>query len=289
MDYSVRPKSTLELVDRTLSLYSRKLLIFAGLSIIAPIATFAYRLRYGGGTADLVRLHSSTAAPAVLGVLVEIMIVWVGAAISSAATVDAAAVVNRGGKVRVAQCYRSLGKRLWKIIGILLSVFIRAFPAGVFFVVPGILALAMAAALGYNSRVEAGIIGYVCGGISLTSAILASLWISARYALAVQACVVEGIGAKLALKRSTFLSKGNRGQIFLLHVAFLILVLATDFVIGAPTLWLPSHGLALRISAAVAGFIAVALTSPVAAIGMSLAYYDECARKDAPDQKASAG
>jgi hypothetical protein len=64
------------------------------------------------------------------------------------------------------------------------------------------------------------------------------------------------------------------------HFAFLILVLAADFIFGAPTLLLPSHGAAFRISGAVAGFLAVALTSPVATIGMSLVYYEERAHKE---------
>ena len=283
MDDPLRPISTLELLDRTLKLYCRDFVKFAGLSIVGPVAIFAYRLRYGGGTVALVRMHSSTAAPAVLGVLVGIVIVLAGASISSAATVEAAAAVSRGSKVRVAEGYRALGKRLWQIIGIVLSVFIRAFPAGILFIGAGVMALAMAAALGYNSRVEAGIIGYVCGGISLISAIFASIWICARYAVAVQACVVEHIGSRLALKRSTFLTAGDRGRVTIVHFVFLILFLVADFIFGAPTLLLPSHGAAFRISGAVAGFIAVALTSPVATIGMSLVYYDERARKDGPD------
>jgi hypothetical protein len=179
--------------------------------------------------------------------------------------------------------YRALGKRLWQIIGIVLSVFIRAFPAGVLFIGAGVMALAMAAALGYNSRVEAGTIGYVCGGISLIAAIFASIWICARYAVAVQACVVENIGSRLALKRSTLLTAGDRGRVTIVHFAFLILVLAADFIFGAPTLLLPGHGAVFRISGAVTGFIAVAVTSPVATIGMSLVYYDECARKEGRD------
>ena len=286
MDHPLRPISPLELLDRTLSLYRRNFVKFAGLSIVGPVATFAYRLRYGGGTVALARLHSSsTAAPAVLGVLVGIVIVLAGASISSAATVEAAAAVSRGSRVRVAEGYRALGERLWRIIGIVLSVFIRAFPGGVLFIGAGVMALAMAAALGYNSRVEAGTIGYVCGGISLISAIFASIWICARYAVAVQACVVEDIGSRLALKRSTFLTAGDRGRVTIVHLAFLILVLAADFIFGAPTLLLPSHGAAFRISGAVAGLIAVALTSPVATIGMSLVYYDERARKEGPDRQ----
>jgi hypothetical protein len=145
------------------------------------------------------------------------------------------------------------------------------------------MALAIAAALGYNSRVEAGIIGYVCGGISLISAIFASIWICARYAVAVQACVVEEIGSRLALRRSTLLTAGDRGRVTVVHFVFLMLFLAADFIFGAPTLLLPGNGAAFRISGAVAGFIAVALTCPVATIGMSLVYYEERARKEVPD------
>jgi hypothetical protein len=283
MDDRLCPMSSLELLDRTLHLYRRNFVKFAGLAIVGPVATFAYRLLYAGGTVALVRLQSSTAAPTVLGVLVGIVIVLAGASISSAATVEAAADVSRGNNVRVAEGYRALGKRLWKIIGIVLSVFIRAFPAGLLFIGVCVMALAIAATLGYNSRVEAGTIGYVCGGISLISATSASIWICARYAVAVQACVVEDIGSRFALKRSTFLTARDRGRITVLHFGFLILVLATDFIFGAPTLLLPSHGAAFRISGAVVGFIAVALTSPLATIGMCLVYYEERAREEVPD------
>jgi hypothetical protein len=279
----LRPISTIKLLDRTLSLYRRNFVKFAGLSIAGSVATFAYRLRYGGGTVALLRLHSSTAAPAVLGVLVGIAIVLAGASISSAATVEAAAAASRGSKVRVAEGYRALGEQLRRIIGIVLSVFIRAFPGGVLFIGAGAMALAMAAAFGFNSQVEAGIIGYVCGGISLILAIFASIWICARYAVAVQACVVEDIGCRLALKRSISLTAGDRGRVIIVHFAFLLFVLAADFIFGAPTLLLSSQGAAFRISDAVAGFIAVALTSPVATISMSLVYYDERARKEGPE------
>ena len=49
MDDPLRPISTLELLDRTLSLYVRNFVKFAGLSILGPVTTFAYRLCYCGG------------------------------------------------------------------------------------------------------------------------------------------------------------------------------------------------------------------------------------------------
>jgi hypothetical protein len=283
MDDPLRPISTRELLYRTLRLYCQNFVTFAGHSIVGAVATFVYRLRYCGVTVALLYQHSSTAAPAVAGVLVGVVIVFVGASISSAVTVEAVAAVGCGSNARVAEGYRALGRRLWQIIGIVLSVFIRAIPAGLLFIGAGVVALATAAALGYNSPVEAGTIGYVCGGVSLISAIFGSLWICARYAVAVQACVVEDIGSSRALKRSTFLIAGDRGRITILYFAFLILVLAVDFNLGAATLLLPSHGTVFRISGAVAGFIAVALTSPLATIGMSLVYYDARKRKEGPN------
>jgi len=197
--------------------------------------------------------------------------------------VEAVASVSRGSKVRVAEAYRAVGEHFWQILGIVLSVLIRAFPAGMRFIGAGVMALAMAAALGYNSQVEAGTIGYVCGGISLISAICASTWICARYAVAVQACMMEGISSRLALKRSTFLTAGDRDRVIIVHFVFLILFLIADFIFGVPTLLLLRDGTAFRISGAVGGFIAAALTSPVATIGMSLVYYDELAHKESSD------
>jgi hypothetical protein len=277
---SLCPMSALELLSRTFSLYCQNFVQFAGLSIVGAVTIFAYRLRYGGGTADFVRLRSSsTAAPAMLGALVGIVIALAGAAISSAATVEAAAEVSRGGRVRVAEGYRKLGTRLWRVLGVVALVFLRVFPVGLLFIGAGLAALATAATLGYNSPVEAGRIGYVCGGASLASALFASVWIGARYAVAVQVCVVESLGSRLALKRSKLLTAEDRSLVMMVHFGFLILFLAVDFILGAPTLLLSSHGAAYRISGAVAGFIAMALTTPVATIGMALVYFDERTRR----------
>jgi len=92
--------------------------------------------------------------------------------------------------------------------------------------------------------------------------------------------VVEDIDRKLALKRSTFLTAGDRGRVIIVHFVVLIVFLAADFLLGGNMLLLPSHWAAFRVSGAAAGFIAAALTSPVATFGMSLLYYDERALKE---------
>jgi len=283
----LRPISVRELLFRTFSLYRHHFMLFLGVSIIGPVALFAYRLRFGGGMGAIAGLHSSsTALPVVIGILMGIMIMLAGVATSSAAAVKAVAAINGGSEVRVAEGFRALAGRLWRILGIVASVFIRAFPGGFLFVLAGIPGLALAAHLGYNAREEAKTIGYVCGGGSLAAALFAGIWICARYAVAVQACVVENISRKLSLRRSQFLIAGDRGRIVLLHFAFLILFLLTEFVLGAPALLLPTHGATFRISEAVASLIAGAIAAPVATIGMSLVYFDERVRKETYDSGA---
>ncbi|MGD0096832.1 MAG: hypothetical protein ABSB60_10065 [Terracidiphilus sp.] len=235
------------------------------------------------------RPHASEVVPAVLAAGVGIVIVMTCAAVSSAATVQAVATASCGKKVHVAGGYRSLARRLWKTIGIVLSVLMRACCASLLCFGVGAIGLAVAAALGFNSRVEAGIIGYACGGFSLLSAAFATLWICARYAVAVQACVVESVGCRLALKRSAFLTAGDRGRIVTVHCVLLFLVLAADFVFGLPTLLLPGQGGAFRIAAAAAAFFALALISPLMTICMSLIYYDELLRKEVSAASSFAG
>ena len=52
-----------------------------------------------------------------------------------------------------------------------------------------------------------------------------------RYSLAVPACVVEGLTARKAMRRSIELSKGSRGRIFLLGLLILIIELGLEMCI----------------------------------------------------------
>ena len=107
-----------------------------------------------------------------------------------------------------------------------------------------------------------------------------------RYALAVQACVVENLGSWASMKRSVSLSKGGRLRIAAIYVLFLIL----SWIASVSLVWVarwaatPWHS---RITSIVvvqmAGFVAGSLTAPLATIGISLLYYDERVRKEAFD------
>jgi hypothetical protein len=107
-----------------------------------------------------------------------------------------------------------------------------------------------------------------------------------RYALAIQACVVEDLPVRASLKRSVQLSEGSRWRIAAIYILFLTLS------------WIAAYGLSYiarktgtlfhnRTAAATliyaAGFISGSITGPLATIGLSLLYYDERVRKEAFD------
>jgi hypothetical protein len=107
-----------------------------------------------------------------------------------------------------------------------------------------------------------------------------------RYALAIQACMVENLGPVASLKRSVFLSKGSRWRVVVIYLIFLVLSLILGFGLGgiaggAGTLL--HNKIAAAVLVYLAGFIAGSITGPLATIGLSLLYYDERVRKEAFD------
>ena len=278
----LRPLSTRQLLIRTFRLYRQNSNLFIGVSIIGPATLLMYLLLRVHGPLAPVRPQSAVASM-VVAILIGVTIMVVGLTISLAATVKTVAALHLGRQMRLSEAYRACKGSFGRRTGILISVFIRAFLGGVLFIFAGMFALGLAAALGYNSRVEAGRIGFVCGGIALVAAILASIGIYVRFSLAVPACVVENIGRTLALRRSAFLTEGARGRVAAVFSVFMILSFVMNFVIGESTMLLRGHGIALQIANAAAGFIAAALIAPVGTISMSLVYYDERVRKEAFD------
>jgi hypothetical protein len=138
------------------------------------------------------------------------------------------------------------------------------------------------AARGPAAAVIAGLVGFSVVALAFAGFIA----IYVRYALAIQACIVENQGPVASLKRSIFLSKGSRWRVVVIYLVFLALSLILGMGLGGIA---GGAGALLhnKIAAAVlvylAGFIAGSITGPLATIGLSLLYYDERVRKEAFD------
>lgn len=113
------------------------------------------------------------------------------------------------------------------------------------------------------------------------------MWL--RYSLAMPACVVEGLPAGKAIRRSIDLSEGSRGRIFVLWllVAFVRIALGILFGFHAFVQIFKHPGQPLPIGWLVyqqfAVFAMDTLIGPIYSIGLTLFYYDQRIRKEGYD------
>ena len=293
MPEALRPMSTGELLDRTFALYRRNFLLFAGIVLPAPAILLVVQLAELPFAKDLA---ASSANPALMMANMGRMIwaiaaaalAWiVGMSITHAATVKAVSAVHLSRPISVGQSYASIKGRYLRVIAIVICLMLALMGAWIVFGMAGV--LVMVAAVAGGSAV-AGTLGKIAGGavgvVAIVGAIVMVIWVMARYALAIQACVIEGTRVFESLKRSTVLAKGSILRIIVVYVLFAImnLVIALTLQSVVKLVTVPFHSLQLSVGLqALAGFVAGVLVGPLATVAMSLVYYDERVRKEAFD------
>jgi len=295
MTEPLRPMSTGQLLDQTFALFRKNFLLFVGIATVGPAANVIFQLLTVGANvaspfgARRAATGIAAGATLVLGMIAGYLIMLAGMAISHAATVKAVAAVHLGRETSVVGAYKALRGRILSLFGTfgLIALIVGAAAVVIVIVMSLIIGLMVAGrgARGTADPTAAAALGIVV----IIAAVLAfALFIAiyVRYALAIQACVVEGLGPRASLKRSVFLSKGSRWRVVAIYLVFVLLSLILGGGLGALA---GGVGALLhnKIAAAVliylAGFIAGSLTGPLATIGLSLLYYDERVRKEAFD------
>jgi hypothetical protein len=112
-----------------------------------------------------------------------------------------------------------------------------------------------------------------------------------KYSLVTPVTVLEGTGLGATMSRSSVLTKGSRGRIFVVYLLLVILNLVVSTCIQfAFGLGIPFAGhqtaafTATRYSlAAVSGFVTGSLVGPLFTIALTLIYYDQRVRKEGFD------
>jgi uncharacterized membrane protein len=289
----LRPMSTGELMDRTLVLYRRNFKLFVGIASLGPATYLVFQLltvsstSVRAGSAD--RVNPFSAASLGFGVLAGFLIMLAGMAMAHAATVKAVAAVHLGLPIKIVEAYKALKGRIWRVLGVFfcmgLLAMLAALVAGLFIVVVSITLSALG--ITSTSRSPAGtMFAMLVGFASVLIVGLSAMIVWVRYALAIACCVVEDVGVVTSLKRSASLSKGSRFRVFIIYIVFVILAgvagTALGGLAGAAGALIPNIPARL-ILVYIAGFIAGALTGPLATIGIALVYYDERVRKEAFD------
>jgi hypothetical protein len=245
----LRPLSLSELLDGTFSLYRKNFALFVGIVALPNLAWLIVQL-----TAVVNPLRASAASVMLLAILGGLLY-FLAIAAAQAATVVAVSAVYLERPISVRAAYAAVGKRVFRVVLIMIAVGICAGFGLLLLIVPGIIWYLM-------------------------------------WSLAVPVAIIEDKGLNAATARSRQLTRGSRGRIFVITVVLGVLVYAVMLLLVVPlgiAVAVFARGNALMIMRAmqlmnpIASFLSQCLIGPLFMIALSLVYYDLRVRKEAFD------
>jgi hypothetical protein len=289
--FELRPLTLGELLDRAFLIYRGNSWLFAGIMVIPscliiPIRFFLLRDR--GVPFPWDKPTSQSHAPAyAFGYL---FIYWTVYAVAEAATTYAVADAYLGRSSTIRKAYGKIRGRLWRAIGVTLSVYIRTLVLMFLFAVLGALAgIALAAVMNLGSISTKPIAELIPVGLGLAGFAFGIL-LSARYTLSLPAVLLEDIRGRAGIRRSVQLSLGRRGQIFVALLLGLLLSYSAVILFEGPFyLVIAVMGIKgqlpnwLILGISVSGTVGAAVASPLLMIALVLCYYDLRIRKEGFD------
>jgi hypothetical protein len=253
MTTRLRPLSTGELLDRTFSLYRSHFAVFLGIVALPHFCVFAFQCL------ALVFQRPGTSMSGMSRTLVwglgGALLNIAVSAVSHAATVIAVSQVHLDRPAGVIDSFSKVKGRIAEVIGLSFAVGFLVILACIALIVPGVLLVV-------------------------------------RWSLAVPVMVLENKGIRDAMSRSTELTLGSRGRIFVIWLLFIILNISFNWLVHWPVevaagvssrVALHQAAVGWQLASLVATFLSVCLVGPLATIAFSLVYFDERVRKEAFD------
>ncbi len=254
MATALRPLTTGELLDRTFSLYRSHFALFLGIFALPHLCVLAFQCLAFAVQSPGNQLRN-VLTTAVFNVVAGLLSIVVVAA-SQAATVVAVSNVYLDRPAGVMDSFSKVKHQIGGVIWLSAKVGFLVGLACMALIVPGIL-------------------------------------LAVRWSLAVPAKVLEDKSSGEAMSRSSELTLGNRGRVFVIWFLFVILSIGVSMLLqwpiqiaagGATGLTALQHAaVGWRVGSLVATFISQCLVGPLATIAFSLVYYDERVRKEAFD------
>ena len=253
MATTLRPLSTGELLDRTFSLYRSHFALFLGIFALPHLCVLAFQCLALAFQSPGNQVRNVLTA-AIFSVLAGLLSIVVIAA-SQAATVVAVSNVYLDRPASVMDSFSKVKHQIGGVIWLSAKVGFLVGLACIALIVPGIL-------------------------------------LAVRWSLAVPAKVLEDKNSGEAMSRSSELTLGNRGRVFVIWFLFVILSIGVSMLLqwpiqiaaGVGGLTALQHAaVGWRVASLVATFISQCLVGPLATIAFSLVYYDERVRKEAFD------
>jgi len=252
----LRPLDTGELLDRTFSLYRNHFVLFIGIYALPHLCVLAFQcvgLAVQGPPTRTFELSRVFAG--LFWGLGAALVTMVAAAASQAATVVAVSQVHLDRPAGVMDSFSKVKNQIAGVIGLSISIGFLVGLACIAFIVPGVL-------------------------------------LAIRWSLAVPAKVLENKNVGDSMSRSSQLTQGNRGRIFVVWFLFVVLSIGVSLLLQWPIKLaagvtgigaMQNIATEWRVASLVATFFSECLVGPLATIAFSLIYYDERVRKEAFD------
>ncbi len=310
MNEALRPMNLGEILDRTISLYRSRFLVFLGISaipagvilVVASGAFLCFAWLGSGFRIPNSQMDVSVTAGifAAAAVALALPLLLAANALSAAAMTDS---VNRacfGEKTTIRAAYKAIWNRGWRYIGLYLlqALVVWGVPIGAWLGVI-LLSVFVERVLGGPFAFGGAASGALVGLVTILGFVVLGVyafWMLLRLSLAFPACMVEQIPAWAALKRSSVLSKGTRWRVLALYMLTAaltwILSFGLVFLVVIVMALIPGNSNPQRAQTMAtivafiyygAGFALQALTRPVYGIALVLFYYDQRIRKEGFD------
>jgi len=303
------PLSLGEILDRSVQLYRRNFLLFMGIAMLPS----AFDVLISGGlgiffTSRAPALQTSANGEVLalfllvlaLFFLIGLPLLMAGISLGLSALTHAAFLQNRGESPTVRSSYAYAFKHFWRYLGVLGFQFLFAaiIPgaafSGIFFI--GAMATALVATTGAGKPI-AFVFGLVLLLLGL-AAVVVAVWIWLRYSLAFPVCITEQRKAWPCMQRSSQLSKGSLGRIFVMYLLVFILVFIAYYALTIPvnlilkyTIYKSIAGMAifthpplpLQVINLFISLLERSFAMPIQAIALLFFYNDQRTRKEGYD------
>lgn len=255
MATALRPLSTGELLDRTFSIYRDRFGLFVGIFAIPHLLVLAYQCL--GISFQSPNLGIGQLFLTMFWSMGSLAVTLAASAAAQAATVVAVSQVHLDRPASVSDSFSRVKGEILPVLGLSLVVGIAVGFGLILLIVPGVL--------------------------------LALMW-----SLSVPVLVLENKGVFDAMSRSSDLTQGSRGRIFLVWALIFVLSIGATLLLEWPLIIAAGVSLfaggGIRAASAgwqvafqVATFISQSLVGPIGTIAFSLLYYDQRVRREAFD------
>jgi len=229
MRAELRPSSLGEILDRTAQMYRSHFLLYFGIASIAYAATLVLSL-----IADVLIFSHPHADPRVfaririgvggsLGILTLLPV-----AIGMAAVMHAVARNYLGEMCTIRETYVSIGRRWYRYILILLAMYCYALlPIAI------LIGITIVPAVSLHAGTSRGVaIGLMV--VMMLAGMCTAFWWMLRWALSIPASLMENLKVHRALKRSSVLTKGGIGRIFVMLLLVGAVMTLIQYAIQTP-------------------------------------------------------